>query len=163
MRSELKEPLDLLLEGEPRETAVQLEAMLRRLNPVVFASVGDISSRNLIEAGIEPDIVVVDRRVMRVDIETIDLGDRVTIRTRNLPGTIDAEAWGALDEAVTLKRRVAVIVEGEEDLLVLPLIALMPLGSLIAYGQPGEGLVVVEVTERRKRWAEGFMKRMEES
>jgi len=39
----------------------------------------------------------------------------------------------------------------------------MPLGSVIVYGQPSEGLVVVEVTEEMKRWNEDFLTRMEES
>jgi len=163
MRSELKEPLGLLLEGEPRETVARLEKMLSRLRPVLFASVGDVSSRSLMEAGIQPDIVVVDNRVMRGDVEPMSLWDRTAIRTQNHPGTIGSDSWRALGEAVRLKRGVAVIVEGEEDLLVLPLIDLMPLGSLIAYGQPRAGMVVVEVTEERKRWADGFMERMEES
>jgi uncharacterized protein (UPF0218 family) len=38
----------------------------------------------------------------------------------------------------------------------------MPLGSVIVYGQPREGLVVVEVTEEMKRWTEDFLTRMEE-
>jgi len=163
MRRELKEPLALLVEGEPHETAARLVELLRRLKPAMFASVGDVSSKNLLEAGLEPDIVVIDHRVMRVSVEPLSFGDRVEIHTRNPPGTIDADAWRALEEAVILKRRVAVIVEGEEDLLVLPLIALMPTGSVIAYGQPSRGMVVVEVTEERKRWAGSFMERMEES
>ena len=163
IRSELKVPLGLLLEGEPSETVTRLVEMIRHLRPAMFASVGDVSSKNILEVGLDPDIVVVDHRVMRVSIEPISLGDRLEIRARNPPGTIDADAWRALEEAVRLKRGVAVIVEGEEDLLVLPLIALMPLGSVIVYGQPFQGIVVVEVTEERKRWAEGFMRRMEES
>lgn len=159
----MKEPLGLLLEGDPQETVSRLVELHRRLNPPMFACVGDVSSRNLLNAGVEPDIIVVDHRVMRVRIEPGTYDDRALIRALNPPGTIDADAWRALVEAVMLKRRVAVIVEGEEDLLVLPLIALMPLGSVIAYGQPHRGLVVVEVTEERKRWADGFMERMEET
>jgi len=162
MRIELKEPLGLLLEGEPHETVIRLREVLRRLRPAMLASVGDVSSRNILEAGLEPDIVVVDERVMRVRVEPLSLGGRVEIRARNPPGTVDADAWRALDEAVRLKRGVAVIVEGEEDLLVLPLMVLMPLGSVIVYGQPRRGMVVVEVTEERKRWASVFMGRMEE-
>ncbi len=156
-------PLGLLLEGEPSETITRLREIISRLSPAMFASVGDVSSKNILEVGLKPDIVVVDHRVMRVRVEPIRLGERLEIHTRNLPGTIDTDAWRALEEAVSLKRGVAVIVEGEEDLLVLPLIALMPLGSVIVYGQPLLGMVVVEVTEARKRWAEGFMRRMEES
>ncbi|MFQ6054247.1 MAG: GTP-dependent dephospho-CoA kinase family protein [Candidatus Bathyarchaeia archaeon] len=162
MRGELKRPLGLLLEGEPGETVPRLAEMIRSLRPTMFASVGDSSTENILTAGLEPDIVVVDHRIMRVSVEPIDLGGRVEIPVRNLPGTIDADAWRGLREAVTLKKGVAVIVEGEEDLLVLPLIALMPLGSVIVYGQPQAGMVVVEVTEERKMWAEDFMKRMEE-
>lgn len=162
MRSELKKPLGLLLEGEARETVARLEKMLSLRRPVLFASVGDVSSMSLTEAGIQPDIIVVDNRVMRRDVEPMSLGDRITVRTRNNPGTIGSDSWRALEEAVRLKRGVAVIVEGEEDLLVLPLIILMPMGSLIAYGQPRAGMVVIEVTEERKRWADGFMERMED-
>jgi uncharacterized protein (UPF0218 family) len=39
---------------------------------------------------------------------------------------------------------------------------LTPIGSLIVYGQPREGMVVVEVTEKMKGWAEDFLSRMEE-
>jgi len=163
MRAELKEPLGILLEGEPKATIVRLREMIQRLKPSLFAAVGDFISENVIESGIEPDIVVVDHRIMRISVRPMNTKGRTEIRARNPQGTIDADAWRAIDEAVTLKRGVAVIVEGEEDLLVLPLIALMPRGSLIAYGQPHAGMVAVEVTEERKRWADGFMRRMEES
>jgi len=162
MRSELKMPLGLLLEGEPRETVARLGEMLKRMRPPMLATVGDVTSGNLLDAGLHPDIVVVDHRVMRVSVEPLELDDRAKIPARNQPGTIDADAWRALGEAVRLKSGVAVIVEGEEDLLVLPLIVLMPLASVIVYGQPLVGMVLVRVTEERKTWAEGFMNRMEE-
>lgn len=38
-----------------------------------------------------------------------------------------------------------ILVDGEEDLAVLPCILTAPSGSLVLYGQPGEGLVVCEV------------------
>jgi len=55
----------------------------------------------------------------------------------------------------------AIIVEGEEDLLVLPLMADMPLGSVIIYGQPNEGLVIITITEERQNWARNFINQME--
>ncbi|KYH38414.1 MAG: hypothetical protein AYL28_003800 [Candidatus Bathyarchaeota archaeon B23] len=161
MRGELKRPLGMLLRGEDAARGVM--ELLEQRRPRVLAVVGDTSTRSLLEAGLKPDIVVVDYRVMRRPIEPYALEGRRTIRARNPAGTIDEEAWMALEEAVTLKKGVAVIVEGEEDLLVLPLIALLPTGSLIVYGQPHEGLVAVEVTAERKRWAEEFMGRMEEA
>ena len=163
MRAELKEPLGVLLEGDPAECTRSLILLLRERRPTMVATVGDFVSRNVLGSSIEPDIIVVDRRVMRVDVELLDLGDRVRLHARNPPGTIDSDAWAAIGEAVRLKNRAAVIVEGEEDLLVLPLISLMPIDSVIVYGQPGRGMVIVSVDEKRKGWAEGFMRLMEES
>ncbi|MCK4400253.1 DUF359 domain-containing protein, partial [Candidatus Bathyarchaeota archaeon] len=74
-----------------------------------------------------------------------------------------AEAQRVLRDAITLKKRLGVVVEGEEDLLVLPLMAMMPIGSVIVYGQPREGMVVVTLTEERRRWAKDFMAEMEEN
>jgi len=162
MRSELKTPLGRLLKGEPSETVLLFGEMLRELDPPMFAVVGDFTAKNILDNGLEPEIVVVDHRVMRVNVGPLDHGEREILRTRNRAGTVDSEAWSVLENAVTLNNMAMVIVEGEEDLLVLPLISLMPLGSLIVYGQPREGMVVVEVSEDRKGWAEGFMARMEE-
>lgn len=150
-----------MIKGPSSETIPRLRAYLDDRKTSLFAVVGDVASENILESGLEPDIVVVDHRVMRKDIDPIDLGERHQIRSRNLPGTVDVDAWAALEKAITLKSKASVIVEGEEDLLVLPLISLMPLGSIIVYGQPRQGMVVVEVTKKMKGWAEEFLSRME--
>ncbi len=163
MRAELKRPLGHLFRGQPAETVLKLKEFLKKRETPLFAVVGDFTAKNILAASLEPDIVVVDHRIMRITVDPLDHGTRRIINTENAQGTVDAEAWNALEEAVTLKSEASVIVEGEEDLLVLPLISLMPLGSVIVYGQPREGLVVVEVTEEMKRWNEDFLTRMEES
>jgi uncharacterized protein (UPF0218 family) len=162
MRNELKKPLGILLTGHPNKTIILLKKILKEKKPPFFSIVGDFTSKNILEAGLEPDIVVVDNRIMRIEVPPLDMGNRTIIPCVNKPGTIDKNAWQALRKAVTLKSRVSVIVEGEEDLLVLPLVSLTPLGSLIVYGQPGEGMVIVEVTEEMKGWTEDFLSRMEE-
>ena len=43
-----------------------------------------------------------------------------------------------------------IIVDGEEDLAVLPVVLLAPLDSLVFYGQRNQGLVLVKVTEEKK-------------
>jgi len=159
MRGELKVPLGELYRGEPSETAARLEGKFV-VKPPLFAVVGDFVAGNLITAGFSPDIVVVDNKNLRVEVEPVKHGLE-EVKVPNPPGTIDADAWTVLRRAVTLKRRVAVVVEGEEDLLVLPLLAEMPLGSVIAYGQPHEGLVVVTVSEEKREWARGFLSQME--
>jgi uncharacterized protein (UPF0218 family) len=162
MREELKEPLGILLVGDPQDIVKSLNKRFQRIKPSMLASVGDVSSKNLLDNCMKPDIVVIDNKVMRIPVKTTAFEGRINITARNSPGTINEDAWRSLEKAVMLKSRVTVIVEGEEDLLVLPLILLMPLGSVITYGQPGRGMVMLEVTEERKRWACGFIERMEE-
>jgi len=48
-------------------------------------------------------------------------------------------------------------VDGEEDLAVLPVLLIAPLGFSIFYGQPNEGLVQVQVTEENKEQAYQFV------
>jgi len=58
MRWELKRPLGLLIGGE--DAAERFKEILEERRPRMLAVVGDISTRNLLEAGVNPDIVVMD-------------------------------------------------------------------------------------------------------
>jgi len=52
-----------------------------------------------------------------------------------------------------------IIVNGEEDLAVIPCVLMAPNDSIILYGQPGEGIVVVEadkLKETAKRMLDNF-------
>jgi hypothetical protein len=123
--------------------------------------VGDFVTRNILGHGFEPDIVVIDNKVMREEVSPIKL-DREEKSVSNDPGTISAQAYNTLREATILNKKLVVIVEGEEDLLVLPLMAMLPINSAIIYGLPGEGLVAMRITEDKRRWAMEFMDKMEE-
>ena len=52
--------------------------------------------------------------------------------------------------------------EGEEDLAVLPCTVLMPEGSVILYGLPDKGIVVVKLTKEKKEEAIKLLKRVME-
>jgi uncharacterized protein (UPF0218 family) len=150
----------VLLRAPVSENVVALGRLLKIEDPPMWASVGDYVTVNILMAGLHPDIAVVDHRVMREDVEPFDLGDSVDVA--NPPGTLSVEAQRTLSEAISFNKRLGVVVEGEEDLLVLPLMAWMPVGSVVVYGQPREGMVVVTLTEERRRWAKEFMNTMEE-
>lgn len=96
---------------------------------------------------------------MRKSVDPIEF-DRRNINASNPPGTITAEAQSILFEAAKGCSHLAVIVDGEEDLLVLPLMVYLPVGSLIIYGQPREGMVVISLNDERKKWAKDFMHEM---
>lgn len=122
---------------------------------------GDFVSSHIMDSGLYPDIVVVDHRIMRKSIEPIEF-NREQVYVSNPPGTISAEAQRILYEATQKCKTLAVIVNGEEDLLVLPLMVHMPIGSVIVYGQPSEGMVVITLSEEGKKWAIHFMDEMME-
>jgi len=162
MRIELKTPLGELFRGDVTDNVVVLREILEEKKPPCFATVGDYVTFYVIESGLHPDLAVVDHRVMRQTVEPFKFR-REKVTVINPAGTIKAEAQRVLRDAITLKKRLGVVVEGEEDLLVLPLMAMMPIGSVIVYGQPREGMVVVTLTEERRRWAKDFMAEMEEN
>lgn len=163
LREELKSPLGLLIPGEPETTIKILTNYIKMIRPPLFASVGDFVSENVLNNKLIPDIVVIDNRTLRKEIKPIKINNMERVFVKNPPASITEEAWNILRDSITLKRKLAIIVEGEEDLLVLPLMAEMPLGSVIIYGQPYEGLVVITVTEERRSWARSFLNKMEKN
>ena len=104
-------------------------------------------------------IVVVDHKIMRKSIDPIEF-EREYVNVPNQAGTINAQAQSVLYQAAKKCKHLAVIVDGEEDLLVLPLMAFLPNGSVIIYGQPREGMVVITLTDERRAWAKSFMRKM---
>jgi uncharacterized protein (UPF0218 family) len=72
------------------------------------------------------------------------------VHARNPQGTITEESVAAVREALLGTERVHVLVDGEEDLLTLIAVLFAPEKSLIVYGQPHEGMVVVEANPEKK-------------
>jgi hypothetical protein len=53
-----------------------------------------------------------------------------------------------IKKAFSSEPPVRIIVDGEEDLLVIPACILAPENSVVMYGQPNEGLVIVQITPK---------------
>lgn len=148
------------MKGEPEDTIKVLKEHLQNSKPLFFASVGDFVSENALNHDLVPNIIVVDNKTLRQEIKPIKINlDKISVK--NPPATITKEAWKILRDSIILNKKLAIVVEGEEDLLVLPLMADMPLGSVIIYGQPNEGLVIITITEERQSWARNFINQME--
>lgn len=123
---------------------------------------GDYVTSNILEAGIHPEIAVVDHRIMRQNVDPIEFNSE-HMSVSNPPGTITAESQKALYGALEHDNGFRLVADGEEDLLVLPLMVYLPEGSVIVYGQPREGMVVITLTEKNKTWARDFMASMQEA
>lgn len=160
VRPLLKRPLGQLFSSVT--TAIE---RLQQLRPTRLIAVGDIVTADLIEAGLMLDVAVVDFLVMRSPVDkkirrTIDSFDVEIVRVKNPAGTITQELRTALDEA---KPPLKIIVDGEEDLATLPAVLSAPLGSVVVYGQPYEGVVIVEVTESKRREFEALLEQFRTS
>jgi uncharacterized protein (UPF0218 family) len=159
MRGELKEPLGGV-------TAEVEEERLRGDGRVI--AVGDMVAYHLLEAGVAPDVAVVDGRTKReeVDEEVVESWSALPLfrRVENEPGTVSRGLVVALREALGKKGKgdgVLVEVDGEEDLAVLPALVLADEGDTVVYGQPGEGMVYVEVNSEKSAQALGLLRRMD--
>jgi pantetheine-phosphate adenylyltransferase len=76
----------------------------------------------------------------------------------NPHGAIAPELFKQVQLAFSNKKRTVILVDGEDDLAVLPVLLISPLGFNIFYGQPDEGLVHVFVTEENKEKAYQLVK-----
>ncbi|MBT8508832.1 hypothetical protein AZH53_10485 [Methanomicrobiaceae archaeon CYW5] len=125
-------------------------------------AVGDMVTRNLLIAGITPDVAVIDGITMRSPCRETPLLSSRRIEVANPPGMLTGELIAALDEGVAASP-VLVFVDGEEDLAVIPAVLAAPDGAVVLYGQPCEGVVALLVDAERKRKAEWLLSLFEKS
>ncbi len=120
-------------------------------------TVGDATTERLISFGITPDIAVIDglERRSRRD-HSINYHAKEMLCT-NPAGTISKEAVHVLQIALETPPPITVKVQGEEDMLALPLFMMAPKGSAVLYGQPLEGMVLVNITEEKQNQAKDVM------
>ncbi len=126
-------------------------------------SIGDETTNNLLNADLIPKIGIIDNIIERKTSKHSIEYNAVTLNTVNPPGTITDELWATIQKSFDIapKSNVLIVVEGEEDLAVIPCVLMAPEGSLILYGQPGEGVVLVE-TDKVKETAEEMLDNFEE-
>lgn len=109
----------------------------------------------------------VERKKRYVSLKDLRFPTRMKeVHSKNPAGTLTPELFLTIQKAVigsTKEEPWVLHVDGEEDLSVLPLLLYAPLGRTIIYGQPGKGMVVVEVTEKTKEKAYEIVSFCEES
>ena len=159
-RQLLKRPLGELITGTPPKCNRMLEEVVAKEKPVRLILVGDAVARNATQTGIKPDVIIIDHKEKRQKAAQFSYAAEHVFRTGNSPGTIESGAWQVAEEAIRRGNSV-VIVDGEEDLLTLVAILSSPDGSMVVYGQPGEGIVLVRVSTDKKAKINEIMEGME--
>ncbi len=144
LREDLKIPLgDLINDVDVNNKNIQT-----KINPKsVLITVGDRTTENMLQLGLKPQIQIIDgleKRNQRI-VSTDDVVN-TNLSCRNPPGEITKESIQVIQKAFSSEPPVRITVDGEEDLLVLPVCIAAPENSVVMYGQPNEGLVIVHVT-----------------
>jgi len=161
LRQRLKQPIGTLIKGSFFETMKRLKDIMEKEKPPFIVSVGDTVSRNLAKNQIPPRLAIVDNICMRRTVEEpVKLTMDKTVQVRNPQAKITAEAIHAIQDALKGSASVKIVVDGEEDLLALVAVLYAPENSLVVYGQPYEGIVVVKVTPEKKAEIAQLLKEM---
>lgn len=158
LRVELSKPYGRLLERGPDENAREAISIIRSSRPRKVIIVGDFTLSTLSKQGFLPDIGIFDRKTKR---SSFSEEFAPTSKISNPPGCISDEAVAAIRKALRSRERSMILVEGEEDLLSIPSIAIAPVGSLVIYGLPGRGMVVITVDSEMKKKMKELLGRFE--
>ena len=159
LRHKLKQPLGKLIKGNEEITLESLKKIVEKINPKLIISVGDIVSRSILKIPVLVNVRIIDNRAMRKNLEFFDFKNKKTFHAHNPAGSIEIMAWQAIKEAIKSEDAL-VIIDGEEDLLALVAVIESPNNSLVIYGQPKEGIVVIKVDETTKREAKEIIDSM---
>lgn len=153
----LKRPFGtLVVEKEINKSKIML--MLDSATKII--TVGDATTERIVSFGITPDIAVID------GVERRSVRDRsINYRAKemfctNPAGMISDKAIEVLQKALEASTPIRIKVQGEEDLLALPLFAMAPKGSVVLYGQPLEGMVLVNINEEKQNQAKELMNKI---
>lgn len=151
LRTILKTPFGNLIKN------ADLQIVPRDLKHMV--SVGDVTTLTILQNVGQPKLSIVDLIVERKkkyhnikELKFPNLNSQ--IKVENKPGHITPLLWTKIESGLFNSAANTVLqVVGEEDLAVLPSILLVPLGWKIFYGQPGEGIVAIDIAEATKEMA----------
>lgn len=125
--------------------------------------VGDKTSERILSIGVSPKICIYDGRIMRENIkipEIISNFEATEIRVKNPAGYITKGLFDAIGRALKSDGNFKIFVDGEEDLAALAAVDLAPIGSLVIYGQPKGGMVIVNVGKRSREFVKDILKEM---
>ena len=155
LRESLKKPLGVLI----KDSDTTKENILKNIQGSFVITVGDATTEKLIKHGILPSLQIVDGLEKRSKRELPSADIKTTLSCHNPAAQITQESIDVIKKALQVPpARITVI--GEEDLLVLPVCVYASENSVVLYGQPNEGLVIVRINSEIRNKAQSIMKSM---
>ena len=153
-RTQFKTPLGTLL-PIGQDTKENIEKYLSN-NPYII-TVGDQTTEKMINFGLIPSLQIIDGFEKRQKRDLPKLGGATELKIDNPATEITLESIEMIKKAFTMSSPVRITIFGEEDLLVLPVCLYAPDNSIVLYGQPNEGLVLVEITTEIRNKAQTLL------
>ena len=158
LREQMKIPLGILLP----ESQADKENILKHLEENSYIiTVGDRTTEKMIDFDLIPSLQIVDGIEKREKREPPKLVNATEITVDNPPAEITSQSIDVIKKALSMESPVRILVTGEEDLLVLPVCIHAPENSVVMYGQPNEGLVLVKITSEIRNKAQSLLDLME--
>ena len=124
-------------------------------------SVGDRTTEKMIDFDLIPSLQIIDGQEKREKREPLKLEHAIELTVDNPAAEITSESISMIKKAFTLQSPVRIFVNGEEDLLVLPVCIHAPENAVVLYGQPNQGLVIVQITPEIRNKVQTLLDLME--
>jgi uncharacterized protein (UPF0218 family) len=158
LRSQLKVPFGTLIPDEN----ITKEIILKQISDDSYViTVGDATTEKMLKLGIVPSLQIIDAREKRVKRGAPETKENtVNLSCTNPAGEITVQSIDTIKQALNEKPPVRITVNGEEDLLVIPVCIHGPDNATIMYGQPNEGLVIVRLTEDLRKKTKSILDSM---
>ncbi|PKP54507.1 MAG: hypothetical protein CVT90_00915 [Candidatus Altiarchaeales archaeon HGW-Altiarchaeales-3] len=156
-RKELKKPHGKLTSFE--------EISKQTISGKTIICVGDKTCELALKNKINVKILIYDNLILRKRISTPEIVKNYRadeFHIKNPAGYLNLELFDLIDNAVNSQNNVKIIVDGEEDLAALAVISDAPENTIVFYGQPRKGLVMIEVDLYIKEKVKGIINAMEE-
>jgi uncharacterized protein (UPF0218 family) len=157
LRDQLKTPLGILL-PIGQDTKENIQKYL--LDESYIITVGDRTTEKMIEYGIIPSLQIIDGFEKRKQREFPKLGNASELMIDNPAAEITLQSIEIIKKAFEMTPPIRLTVNGEEDLLVLPVCIHAPKNSVVLYGQPNKGLVLVKITAEIRNKAQTLLDMM---
>ena len=144
------------------ENQADKENILKHIEPNSYIiTVGDRTTEKMIDFDLIPSLQIVDGIEKREKREPPKLVNATEITVDNPPAEITSQSIDVIKKALSMESPIRILVTGEEDLLVLPVCIHAPDNSVVMYGQPNEGLVIVKITSEIRNKAQSLLDLME--
>lgn len=159
LREQLKIPLGVLLPDDQVDKSNILKHLAENQ---YIVSVGDKTTENLIAFDLTPSLQIIDGYEKRKAREPLQFDGPTEMTVDNPASTITPQSISAIKEAFSMSLLpVRLYVNGEEDLLVLPACIYAPENAVVLYGQPNQGLVIVNITPEIRNKAQTLLDLMD--